>query len=213
MSLRSQIEFASSLQYAVRATDAQCRQKSARLRDGIKRGHMALFDGYAAHLAASPPLDVEVRKLFGPHVILVPAPGSARRNQGALWVPQRLCQAFAAKGLGARVEALLERTASVPKSAFAPRDQRPDAQKHYETIGVTGAGSVLSQRILIVDDIVTTGATLLASVSRLLDSFPNASVHAYAFARAISDGDIAKQHDPVRGTIRLKSTGRTWRQP
>jgi hypothetical protein len=172
---------------------------------------MPLFEGYARHLAvvgADPP----VQPFFGPQVILVPAPGSALRGAGTLWVPERICAAFVAEGLAARVDPYLSRIAAVPKSATSPRHQRPNAQRHYDTMGVTG-GSLIAERIVVVDDVVTTGATLLAAVSRVWDAFPNADVRAFALARAISDGDIQATHLPTRGVIRLRADGKTWRDP
>lgn len=211
MPLRSTVEFCASLQYAVRATSADCRTRSFRLRDGIKRGHTRLFEGYARHLVAAG-ADPAVQPFFGQDVILVPAPGSALRVAGTLWVPERICAAFVAEKLGARVDPCLSRIAAVPKSATSPRQQRPSAQKHYDTIGVAG-GSLIAERIVVVDDVVTTGATLLAAVSRISEAFPHADVRAFALARAISDGDIQATHLPTRGVIRLRVDGKTWRDP
>jgi predicted amidophosphoribosyltransferase len=172
---------------------------------------MPLFEGYAKHLAAAG-ADPAVQPFFGQDVILVPAPGSALRGAGTLWVPEHICAAFVAENLGARVDPCLSRVAAVPKSATSPRHQRPNAQKHYDTMGVSG-GSLIAERILVVDDVVTSGATLLAAVSRICDAFPHADVRAFALARAISDGDIQTTHLPIRGVIRLRTDGKTWRDP
>jgi hypothetical protein len=73
---------------------------------------------------------------FGPDVVLVPAPKSARLVTGGLWVPERLARALVAVGLGKEVVTCLERKTAVPKAAFASAQDRPKAQRHYETIAV-----------------------------------------------------------------------------
>jgi hypothetical protein len=212
MALLSQIEFGAALQYSVRAVDAECRRKCFQLRDAIKRGHMPLFNGYADYLAGNPESDAGILQLLGNDVVLVPAPGSALRNPGSLWVPELICSALVAKGLAARVEPCLTRQVAVPKSATSPRDQRPTAQRHYETIGISAA-RIFPERFLVVDDVVTTGATLLAAVSRVADAYPNTEIRAFALTRAISGGDVPRTHEPVRGAIRLRRDGKTWRDP
>ena len=48
---------------------------------------------------------------------------------------------------------------------------RPTAEQHYESISVQG---ILSEpeEILLVDDVVTRGVTLLGCANRLADAFP-----------------------------------------
>jgi adenine/guanine phosphoribosyltransferase-like PRPP-binding protein len=69
------------------------------------------------------------------------------------------------------------------------------------------------ERIVVVDDIVTSGSMLLATASLLADQFPNSRITAFALSRAISDGDVAGLHSPVAGVVRLRHDGRTWRDP
>ena len=211
MPLLSEIEFASISQYAVRSADEAARQRSKAFRDDVKRGRQDLFDLITKYIRTKP-VATHVRSVFGSDVVLVPAPGSAPHTPGALWVPDVICKALLRAGLAASSERWLTRLKHVPKSAFAPPDQRPDAFMHYETIS---AVKVLAApaRIVVVDDVVTRGCTLLASVSRIAEEYPHSQVSAFALTRAISHGEIDQIPSPAIGTIALHADGSTSRAP
>lgn len=201
MPLRSSIEFASALQYAVRSSTDEGRKKSFGLRDAIKKGsdtHLELL----AELIANDAQFRVIHDLLGATTILVPTPGSAVHRAGSLWVPLKICEALRARGLAASVEILLQRTVAVPKSAFAGRGARPNAQRHYDTIAATPAAAA-TDRIVLVDDVVTSGATLLGAASKLVDLYPEIPIVAFAAVRAVSGGDVANLRDPVRGAITM----------
>ena len=149
---------------------------------------------------------------LGPDVVLVPTPGSARRRPGALWTPERICTALVKHGLGERVLPCLHRHTAVPKSAVSAPKDRPKAQRHFETIGAADP-ELGVERLTIVDDVVTRGATLLGAANRLALSYPNAEIRAFALLRAISDGEITKFRDPQEGVITINRYGNTKRRP
>ena len=108
---------------------------------------------------------------------------------------------FVAAGLGREVMPCLTRTTAVPKSAFAGTGQRPTAPLHHETMAVQRA-LVRPERITVVDDIVTKGATLLAAVSRVAEAFPEAEVRAFALVRTMGlIENVERIVDACRGTI------------
>lgn len=136
-------------------------------------------------------------------VVLVPAPGSSLRKPDTLWVPQRLCEALVAEGLGSRVLLALERHTAVPKSAFCSPGERPSVQKHYETIRAH-ATLPAPARLCIVDDITTKGATLFACASRLKEAFPDAEVVVFGMAKTMPfRAEHTRIDQPQTGTIRL----------
>lgn len=139
---------------------------------------------------------------FDPAAVLVPAPRSSRLLPGALWPSLELAAAMVAEGLGTRVLACLERTEAVPKAAFAAPGQRPTASDHYRTIACAPSVPPPSA-ILLVDDIVTKGATLLGAATRLRQTFPDAELSAFAAMRTLGlQPDIEELIDRRQGLIR-----------
>lgn len=58
--------------------------------------------------------------------------------------------------------------------------------------------------ILLVDDVITRGATLLGAANRLAEAYPKAHIRAFAAMRTISPPNVfASTHNPVIGTIEL----------
>jgi hypothetical protein len=101
---------------------------------------------------------------------LVPVPGHAPRVPGAHWASLRIAEALHAAGVGTRVEPCLIRVQRVNKSAFAPPGQRPSARDHYDSFRVEAElGRPAS--VLLVDDVVTRGATIMGGVARLAEAF------------------------------------------
>jgi phosphoribosylpyrophosphate synthetase len=68
--------------------------------------------------------------------------------------------------------------------------------------------------ILLIDDIVTRGATLLGAASRLAEAFPKTKICAFAAMRAItSEKEFDQEYSPVIGKIVLRQQGDTLRRP
>jgi predicted amidophosphoribosyltransferase len=150
---------------------------------------------------------------FQPDTILVPTPKSSLMREGTLWVPHRLATALVQWGLGKEVAQILNRVRPLPKAALSAPENRPLALEHYESLEVQKS---LSEPIdiLLIDDIITRGATLLGSASRLAEVFPRTQIRAFAVMRTItSEDDFEKVYDPIVGKIFLRPKGDTWRRP
>ena len=94
------------------------------------------------------------------------------------------------------------RTKPLPKSSLLPSNQRPKPKDHYESMGVNKVAKLDLQRLLLIDDIVTRGHTLMGAAWRVKREFLNVEVKAFAAMRTISNkSKFKKYYDPVRGCI------------
>lgn len=141
--------------------------------------------------------------MFGENTLLVPCPRSAPLYPGALWPAKEICDEFVRQGIARESASLLERISPVTKSSTAIPANRPKAADHVRSMRVVvDAGFVLPQ-IVVVDDVVTRGATLLAAASHIKHAFPDSEVRVFAVVRR-GEGEIAHMLDPLVGEITLK---------
>ena len=222
--LSKRLEFASLLAYSPRPNEV-----SEELRDEAKQSRnlvLRLKDGRAV---GDPPLTVAARivlhlkstassakvlsEFLRPSSTLVPVPKSTLLTKGALWVPEQLSQELVKGGFGKTVAPLLERTEPIPKAATSLSTERPTALNNYETLRVQESLESPTE-LLLIDDVVTAGATLLGSASRLSEAYPDVPIKGFAAARTVSVAErFRRTVDPVVGTIVLRADGRTQRDP
>lgn len=144
--------------------------------------------------------------------ILVPIPNSSLMNSGTLWVPKRLANALVRNGFGRAVEECLKRVKPLPKAATSSAVNRPKAVQHYDSIEIqTTLGE--ANELLLVDDVVTRGATMLGAANKLQDAFPRSRIRAFAAIRTISPPDVFYGvYKPCVGEIKLVNQD-TFREP
>lgn len=163
------------------------------------------------------PPDSQIGDLLGSDVVLVPSPRSApfpdKRFGRSLWPALRICEALHRVGYGASVATFLERLSAIPKSAVSAPGHRPSTADHIESMKIVPTLSAPS-RITVVDDVVTKGATLLASASLISAAFPDAEVRGFALIRTMGRiPEVDQIVDPAFGTIRLMPDGDVDRSP
>lgn len=113
----------------------------------------------------------------------MPVPGHAPLRNGALWVPLNICHAMSAAGLAQTVVPCLKRVQLVARqSTQSSAEHRLTPSQHVASMALEGS-LALGGRILLVDDVVTRGSTLIAAASMLLAQNPGLDIAAFALAR------------------------------
>ena len=139
--------------------------------------------------------------LFARNAVLVPVPGSAHRRKRR-WPALQLALALSQVGFALPVWTVLERRYSVIKSATAAPAARPTVRQHYDSFAAT-LPLVPTRRIILIDDVITRGRTLLAAAARLRSVSAYVDVQAFALIRTAGLADhIEQTAEPCHGVIR-----------
>jgi phosphoribosylpyrophosphate synthetase len=213
----SQLEFSALLSYAPRGDSSGIRHSKdvmiALKKDGFVGNPPILMSQWIAQTIQRNMTTLPFASFFQPNTIIIPTPRSCLMQPDTLWVPQRIATALVRVGLGRQVVPYLVRIKPLRKAALSAPKDRPKAAEHYETMRVQGRLSKPDE-IVLVDDIVTRGATLLGAANRLADVFPQTPIHAFAAMRTISPPDkFYEEYCPCAGTISLAASGDTFRRP
>jgi hypothetical protein len=197
------ITFASCYVYSPGGSDLSS-ERSRLMRSLLKDGDAYFMDKYADRVRQQVAEGPSLAGFFGPTSVLVPVPGSTPRRGGAASVAESLAGALLDEGLGQSLWRGLQRIAPVRKSATAATGSRPTVGEHYASFAVTTAAAPVHQ-IVLVDDVVTKGRTLLAAAARMQEAFPLAEIRAFALVRTMGlIPGVAHLVDPCVGEI-------TWR--
>jgi predicted amidophosphoribosyltransferase len=139
--------------------------------------------------------------MFGGDATLVPVP-SSDPSATRIWAAERLAVALHGVGLGRAVWPGIRRYFPVRKSATALNADRPTTQLHYESLSVTDLAGE-HQKIVLIDDVITKGRTILAAAARLHESLPNTDIRAFALVRTMGFlADVAHFLEPCNGFVR-----------
>ncbi len=158
--------------------------------------------------------DKSFLNVFDQSTVLIPVPRSNPLLQGGLWVPKRIAEELVAKGIGWKVMLSLKRVKTINMSSQSTPSQRPLPSEHYESLSVEKS-LTMSDKVVLIDDVITRGATLIAAANKLIDAYPGIKILSFAAIRTISDSSgFSGWYDPVRGTVIIRSQqGDTIRRP
>lgn len=215
MPLLAELQFGAVVTYVARGTTPEMEQAKAVTHSLKRDAKLALPDGtrpttteYLSSLLRSafhtcPAL----ANVITSDCALVPVPGAALRVTDGLWVPERLARAMIATGFGSQLLPCIRRTVAVQKSATALPGQRPSAHDHYNSMAVD-APLGWPPRLLLVDDVVTKGASLIGAASRLREAAPHSEIVAFAMVRTLrSSAEFQSWFSPVVGRIVVTTYG------
>jgi predicted amidophosphoribosyltransferase len=148
---------------------------------------------------------------FAPDAVLVPVPGSARSG-AAPWAALRLALALSEVGFALPMWPGLRRRYAVTRSATAPSERRPTVQQHYDSFeAIPAAGRIC--KLVLIDDVITKGRTLLAAAARLRSELPMADIMGFALIRTKGFVDhIGQMIEPCYGVVRW-TAGDARREP
>jgi predicted amidophosphoribosyltransferase len=182
------------------------------LRELLKAGEARVLFHYADRVRRELDANVLLDGFLGPSSVLVPVPGSSPSCAHEHLIAERLAAALIAEGLGKVIWHGVRRVCRVRKSATAPPGSRPTVAEHYESFAVERGVAAPSQ-IVLVDDVVTKGRTLLAAATRLHEAFPTSDIRAFALLRTMGLGQkVDRLLDPCVGEIRWRG-GDAFRNP
>lgn len=213
----SQLQFGSLLSYCPRGdSDENRHSKNVMLAvksDTFVGNPPILMSQWIAKTLSQNIAKLPFGSFFQQDTTLVPVPKSSLMRPNTLWVPERIASAISRVGLGKDVSPCLSRIKAVPKAAISPPKDRPKPADHYNSISVQKA-IISPEKILLIEDVITRGSTLLGAANKISVVFPNTPIHAFAAVTTISNPqEFSKIFDPCIGTITLRSSGDTIRRP
>jgi predicted amidophosphoribosyltransferase len=200
------LTFASCYVYSPIGTGVVC-ERSRLLRSLLKEADACFLAKYAVRVRQEViGGSVELRGFFSAEDMLVPVPGSAPESKQRAWAASRLAAALVSEGVGRATWTALRRVCAVRKSAYALTGTRPSLYRHYDSFAIASPPPWQPSSIVLVDDIVTRGRTLLAAAARVHESFPNAHIKAFALVRTMGlISDVPRLLEPCRGVIRWRN--------
>jgi predicted amidophosphoribosyltransferase len=177
---------------------AASRQLCARL----KLGDATWLPHYAGVVRELTSRHEALAELCDADAVLVPVPGSDP-SATRVWAAERLAVALHGVLLGKSVWPGVQRRFPVRKSATALNADRPTTQQHYESLSVAHISGRAPQRIVLIDDVITKGRTILAAAARLHETFPDAYITAFALLRTMGFlSDVSQLLEPCKGFVR-----------
>jgi hypothetical protein len=198
------VVYASCYVYSPAGKSEMC-ERSRLLRALLKEGDAYFMIKYALRVRQQAKPWAKLAGFFHADDVLVPVPRSSPRRRGT-WVAADLAHALVLEGLGTMAWHGLRRVSPVPKSATAAPGGRPTVSRHYESFCIDRLPPYRPAGVVLVDDVITKGRTLLAAAARVRETLPETQVRAFALVRTM--GWIARMDhllDPCTGEIKWQA--------
>src|SRR5271167_1050808 len=164
------IAYASCYVYSPAGAGAVC-ERSRLLREMLKAADAHFMLKYALRVHQQAAGSLRLADFFRANDVLVPVPGSTPDTHGGTWAAADLADALVHEGVGTIVWRGLHRIYAVRKSATAAAGARPSVALHYQSFLMERA-PIAPRSVVLIDDVITKGRTLLAAATRLQETFP-----------------------------------------
>jgi hypothetical protein len=197
------LAYASCYVYSPAGKGAIC-ERSRLLRALLKEGDAHFMLKYAVRVHQQAERSPQLAGFFRDTDVLVPVPRSSTKASGT-WVAADLARALVHEGLGIMAWPGLQRVCAVRKSSTAARGARPTVSCHFESF-LMERPSIDPESVVLIDDVITKGRTLLAAAARVREAFPHAQIRAFALLRTMGfTTGVEHLLDPCRGEIRWQA--------
>jgi hypothetical protein len=194
------VAFASCYVYSPAGESAIC-ARSRLLRALLKEGDAHFMSKYAVRVRQQIEPASQLAGFFLAGDVLVPVPRSAP-GVGGNWAAAELARALLEAGVGGTLWPGLHRISAVHKSATAAKGGRPTVARHYDSFQLELL-KLRPRRVVLIDDVITKGRTLLAAAARLHEALPDTQIRAFALLRTKGMiSDLTNLLEPCRGEIR-----------
>lgn len=221
--MRSELGFHSYLSYCPRshwagASSRDLIQAESWMR-ALKRGFRSGFEGDDPYRVVARELAKDIRAgrvvdgFEDGQAALVPVPRSSLLpERGPFhWPARALSTALVEAGLAAEVVSVLKRCKAIEKASLGG-DRGIHRQR--ETLSITEL-VLPDRRIVLVDDVITSGASMLGCALVLEGHFPGvALLPCFAAMRTVSSpAEFTRTRAPVHGRVVLRADGACLRRP
>jgi predicted amidophosphoribosyltransferase len=197
------IAFASCYVYSPAGDSAIC-ARSRLLRALLKEGDARFMIKYAVRIRRQMEPPARLAGFFRSGDVLVPVPRSAPKV-GGTWAAAELARALVQEGVGSATWPGLRRISAVRKSATSAKGGRPSVARHFDSFRLEPL-EFRPERVVLIDDVITKGRTLLAAAARVREALPDAQIRAFALLRTLGlITDIKNLFEPCRGEIRWRA--------
>jgi hypothetical protein len=167
----------------------------------LKAGNPVWLPIYAGRVRELSARQQALAELFAGGAVLVPAPRSIPGSKG-VWAAHQLALALHGVGLSTGVWAGVKRRFAVAKSSTALNGARPTVHQHLDSLAIDRVPCAFT-RIVIVDDVITKGRTILATAMCLHQAFPHADIRAFALVRTMGFvPDVSHSLELCQGVVR-----------
>lgn len=196
------VAFASCYVYSPAGESAIC-ARSRLLRALLKEGDAHFMLKYAVRVRQQMEPTAVLAGFFLAGDVFVPVPRSAPKV-GGTWAAAELARALVEAGVGSAIWPGLHRISAVRKSATATKGCRPSVVRHFDSFRLDPP-EIRPRRVIVIDDVITKGRTLLAAAARVREALPDTRIRAFALLRTMGFiSDLKDLLEPCRGEIRWR---------